>query len=767
MKKALLCTALLAACGGAENPVATSGHLPVNAKQEAPPPGDSAAPAPPADPALVFRQQYKDPGGMWMPSQMALPQHVDTFKKMGVELDAGTLADPLRAPLAAVVWLGGCTASFVSPEGLIVTNHHCVQGALQLNSSEKNNLVENGFLAKTKADEPSAGPAQRVMVVQSYKDVTREMRDGLEAIKDGVARKEESEKRQKQLVAACEKERPGTRCQVSSFFRGGLYQLIEMLEIRDVRLVYVPARSVGDYGGEVDNWEWPRHTGDWSFYRAYVGKDGKPADYSADNVPFKPKQWLKVSTAGLKPGDFVMVTGYPGSTDRTATASEVHHDLEWFYPYVIGYLDERYKLAESHLGDGGETAIKAGVMKQGIQNGLEKFQGVLQGFDKNHDLLAQKDALDDKTRQWAAKPGREKYKQAIDRLQAILDEEYRTARVDFDRGTALRGSRLLETAISLVRWAEERGKKDADRKPGFQDRDMARSIAAQKQLAKQYDRTLDRAVLRLSLLRALKLPEGDRAWLATLLGAKKGAKIDEALIDKTLDAWYGAQQIEDEKLRLDLLQKATPASLAAHKDPFVQAARRIWPIYKAEERKQDARAGEILLFAPLQVEAAKEVLGGALAPDANLTLRITYGTVRSLKPESKDPADWPFTVASQIPAKDTGKDPFNSPQKLLGAIKARKYGPYADAALGGELPINFESDLDITGGNSGSPTLNGKGELVGLAFDGNKEGLASDVVFDGARSRTIHVDARYMIWTMDLLDGANRLVKEMGLEPKM
>jgi hypothetical protein len=163
----------------------------------------------------------------------------------------------------------------------------------------------------------------------------------------------------------------------------------------------------------------------------------------------------------------------------------------------------------------------------------------------------------------------------------------------------------------------------------------------------------------------------------------------------------------------------------------------------------------------------KAVLGGAVAPDANGTLRITYGTVKSLKPESKEPADGPFTVASQIPAKDTGKDPFNSPAKLLEAIKAKKYGPYADPSLGGELPIDFESDLDITGGNSGSPTLNDKGELVGLAFDGNKEGLASDVQFNPNTTRTIHVDARYMIWSMDLLDGADHLIKEMGLTPKL
>ncbi|HTM21677.1 MAG TPA: S46 family peptidase, partial [Kofleriaceae bacterium] len=307
-RSALLLCLLAAACGGSET------------RPDNPPP----TPPAPADPALAFRLAYQDPGGMWMPAQMTLPQHVATFKKMGVEIDARTLADPLKAPLAAVVWLGGCTASFVSPDGLIVTNHHCVQGMLQLNSDATHDYIENGFLARTRAEERPAGPSRRVWVVQSYRDVTAEMRDGLEAIADPVARKKESEKRYKDLLAACEKDRPGTRCQVSGFFQGAQYQLIEMLEIRDVRVVYAPARAVGDYGGEIDNWEWPRHTGDWSYLRAYVGPDGKPADYAEANVPFKPQHWLKVSTAGLKPGDFVMVTGYPGQTDRSDMAVQIH-----------------------------------------------------------------------------------------------------------------------------------------------------------------------------------------------------------------------------------------------------------------------------------------------------------------------------------------------------------------------------------------------------------------------------------------------------------
>jgi hypothetical protein len=321
--------------------------------------------------------------------------------------------------------------------------------------------------------------------------------------------------------------------------------------------------------------------------------------------------------------------------------------------------------------------------------------------------------------------------------------------------------------MTLTRWADERAKKDADRRPGFQDRDLKPALAGQRQFRRSYDRTLDRALFRLALVRALQLPEADRPWLANLLDVKKGTKIDEALIDKTIDGWYAAQQIEDEKMRLGLLETGSTSQLKASKDPFLKAAQRSWVMFKAEEKKADARQGELLITTPYYVEAMREVLGGQLSPDANSSLRITYGTVKSFKPESRDPADWPLTVASQIAAKNTGKEPFNAPKKMLAAIAAKNYGPYADPALGGELPIDFLSDLDITGGNSGSPTLNARGELVGLAFDGTLEGVASDVVFNPPVTRTISVDARYMIWTMDLLDGADHLIKEMGLTPKL
>ncbi len=743
---------LLVACGGSQSPAGTVAAPP-------PEPVVTQPPVAPEDPHLVARREYANPGGMWMPQQMTLPGHAAAFAKLGVTIDPARLADPLAAPLAAIVRLNGCSASFVSPEGLVVTNHHCVQSALQVNSKPESNLVENGFLAKSRADEKSAGPAERVFVAQAFIDITTIMRDGLEAITDPVARKEESEKRSKQQVAACEKDRPGVRCNVAAYFRGGMYILIEELEIRDVRLVYVPSRSIGNYGGEVDNWQWPRHTGDFAFYRAYVGKDGKPADYAIDNVPYRPKHFLQVSDRGLRTNDFVMITGFPGRTTRTKTALEVKHDVEWYYPYFIELAKQRYAIAEANLGAPGETAIKAGVLKQRVQNQLQKITGVLNGLTASSDLLKRKAALDEQANAWAAAPGRENHKAALAKLEQLILEEQRTARADLDRNFALfSSSQLLSSAISLTRWAEERAKPDDARKAGYQQRDQQPALSSQKQLTKQFDATLDRAQLRLALVRALQLPAQDRAWVPVLLGVK--GTVTEATIDKTLDAWYRTSKLADEKLRVDLLQTGTSRQIAASTDPFLRAAQRIWKIYKADEKRADAQTGELMLVAPSYALAMREVLGGLLAPDANSTLRITYGTVKAFTP--KEPA---FTTGAQILGKDTGKDPFDAPAPLLAALREKQFGPYATAE--GELPVNFLSDLDTTGGNSGSAVLDDHGRLVGLNFDSTLQGVASDVVFDGSLVRKIHVDARYMLFVMDKVDGADHLVTELGLKPRL
>ncbi len=753
MKHRLLRSTLLAAlasCGGGTKATSTGGG--------ATGPGGPSGGAP-TDPALAARQAYANPGGMWMPRQMTLPIHEANLRAMGVPDGAKGLSDPLAVPLAAVVSLGNCTGSFVSSEGLIVTNHHCVQEGLQNSSTPEHNYIEHGYLARTRADELPAGPAARVFVTQAARDVTADVTNGLADIADPGKRTKELERREKALVAACEQGRPGIKCDVAGFFRGAEFQLIEQLEIRDVRVVYAPTRSIGNYGGEIDNWAWPRHTGDFSFYRAYVGKDGKPADPAADNVPFKPEHFLTIAKQPLAESDLVLVAGYPGSTSRVTTYSETQFDVDWTMPQRIEQLQQLYDGLEALIKAGGATAIKAGMIKGFVQNGLENLKGTLAGLTRGNALTTKK-TLDASVRAWAAAPGREDYATAIDALEQTFVEARKTAKADSTFARAANGSALLRVAHLLVRMAEERPRKDADRKAGFQARDLPDLIAEQGQLAAQFDPVIDRMMLRMALVRALALPEADRPWLRTLLAAKAGGALDEAMIDRRLEAMFKGTKLTDEKVRLQLLTKGTTAQLKASKDPFIQVAVALRPTLATFEDRGERRAGARLLLAPRYAVAMRESLGGALAPDANSTLRVTYGTVKR-RGEGR-----PFTVASEIAAKDKGEEPFDAPKAELAAIKAKTWGPYADPTLG-EVPVNFLSDVDTTGGNSGSPTLNARGELVGLLFDGTIESVSSDVVFDPAITRSIHADIRYALWVMDGMDGADHLLTEMGVNPSL
>ena len=278
--------------------------------------------------------------GMWQPSQM--PELSERLRALGLRMDPASLSDLAAKPLDAVISLGGCTASFVSPQGLVVTNHHCAYGAIQYNSSPERNLLEDGFVAADLGAELAAEPNARIYVTQDIRDVTGQVTEGLESM-DGKARYDAIEARSKALVAECEAP-GGLRCNVYNFHGGLEFSLIRQLEIRDVRLVYAPPNAIGKFGGDEDNFEWPRHTGDWAFLRAYVGPDGKPAAYSEDNVPFQPASWLTVSQQPLVEGDYVMVTGYPGRTNRYRLPGEVAETIEWRYPVLVQYFRDSLDL---------------------------------------------------------------------------------------------------------------------------------------------------------------------------------------------------------------------------------------------------------------------------------------------------------------------------------------------------------------------------------------------------------------------------------------
>ncbi|RZA14903.1 MAG: S46 family peptidase, partial [Lysobacteraceae bacterium] len=314
--------------------------------------------------------------GMWMPSQ--LPQLAKELKAAGFKGDPKALADLTSNPMAAVVQIPGCTASFVSAQGLVVTNHHCALGAIQLNSTPERNLIEDGFIAATQADEVPAGPAARVWVTVGFDKVTDRILAQARG-KTGRAYYNAVDGARKAAVAACEAD-AGHRCSVVDMYYGSDFYLIKQMELKDVRLVYAPPRAIGNYGDEIDNFMWPRHTGDFSFYRAYVGKDGKPAAYSTDNVPYQPPAFLKVSTAAVKAGDFAMLAGYPGTTFRHRTASEFEHQIDWSLPARVDVLSGLIATIEGATrGDKAKTVLYASTVASN-KNNLKRAQGELEGL---------------------------------------------------------------------------------------------------------------------------------------------------------------------------------------------------------------------------------------------------------------------------------------------------------------------------------------------------------------------------------------------------
>ncbi|MCA9635990.1 MAG: S46 family peptidase [Myxococcales bacterium] len=729
--------------------------------------GDGASPSTPppatADGAQGGAQAatggFENQGGMWMPQQLA--SHVDELKKAGFALDPAVLTDPTAFPLGAVVSLGGCSASFVSPEGLIITNHHCVTGYLQHNSTPQANLLEKGYLARTRADERSGGPTKRVYVTRAFTRVTDRVLGGLDNVAGGERYKAISDRR-KEIVGECERAHENTRCQVASFYEGAEYYQIEQLEIRDVRLVYAPDAGIGVFGGEIDNWRWPRHTGDYSFLRAYVGPDGKPADYSEKNVPFQPQHHLRVAQEPTRAGDFVMVAGYPGRTSRLKTAAEVQEAASWYYPRQIAMYEEYIATLEAASQGRPEIGIKAAGRLRGLNNYLTNFKGMLDGLVKGK-LADERVKIEGELQAWidADAQRKAKYGDVLAAMAKLDAEEATTRDRDMAHGEVIRASALLRTAQRILKMADERGKPDEKRAPGYQKRDLGDLEQEMIAMQSSFDPELDRAVLRLFLTRAARLPEADRpAVLATIVDAKT---IDDAAIDKALDRLYKGTKLGDPKVRVKLLKGASAASLKSSKDPFIRLAIALQPEVDAYDKRQEERAGAMAALRPRYIAALREK-NGDIAPDANSTLRVTFGTVRGYRPRPEAPIYRPFTTLSEMLAKHTGEEPFNAPPELLEAARARKVGPYVDEVLG-EVPVNYLADLDITGGNSGSATLNARGELVGLVFDGNYEAMASDWLFIPEITRSIHVDIRYILWIMDAVDGAEHLMQEMGVTP--
>ncbi|GAB3336429.1 S46 family peptidase [Marilutibacter aestuarii] len=696
--------------------------------------------------------------GMWVPQQ--LPEIAKPLRKAGLKLKPEQLANLTGDPMGAVVSLGGCTASFVSPQGLVVTNHHCAYGAIQLNSTPERNLMAEGFNAATPSAEVSAGPNARIYALDDIQDVTARVKAAIAAAPDALGRTEALERIEKQLVAQCEAEE-GFRCRLYSFSGGNTYRLFRNLEIKDVRLVYAPPSSIGNYGGEIDNWMWPRHTGDFSFYRAYVGKDGKPAAYAEGNVPYQPRHWLKIASRPLEAGDFVMVAGYPGRTARYALAEEFDETANWAYPTVGAHYKKLVALVEAAGKEDPSIEVKYASTIRGWQNAMKNYDGQLEGF-RRIDAAATKHAGEAAVLEWLREQG-DDGKAALEAHATLvaLDEQARAQR---DRDLVLgqlRRTGTIGAAIQLYRLAIERERPDAEREQGYQERDMPGFEGGMRQMERRYDPKMDRELQAYWLREYVKLPadqhvEALDAWL--------GGN-DEQAIERALDR-LAKTHLGITEYRLGLMT-ADRAAFEKSKDPAIDLAVAVMPTLLALEREGKVRAGDALVARPVYLQAVadyKESEGEFVYPDANSSLRITFGNVVGYT-KVDGSKQVPFTRLEEVAAKATGQAPFDAPQTLLDAIAAKRYGGLQDKALG-TVPVNFLSDLDITGGNSGSPVMDAHGQLVGLAFDGNWESVSSNWVFDPAMTRMIAVDQRYMRWIMQEVFPAPQILAELGVPAK-
>ncbi len=682
------------------------------------------------------------------------------LQAMGLQLSPKQIYDASGGGVArAIVSLGGGTGSFVSQDALILTNHHVAFGALQRTSTAEHNYIADGFNAASYEEEIPA-PGYRASVLVSIEDATRKVLSAVNDSMSDLERFNAIEKRVKEIVKYGEEGRD-VECRVVSFFEGMQYKLFTYFVCKDVRIVYAPPASIGNYGGDIDNWMWPRHTGDFSFLRAYVAPDGKSAEYAKENVPYKPAVHLSMSTSSIKENDFSMIIGYPGRTGRHATSYAIAQMQDYSYPKRIAMFKDWLAILGEEAKRGEDIEIKVAQFDQMLNNSMKNWEGMLEGFKKGG-LLEKKRKTEQTFSRWLemSPDMKKKYGDVLPAIAALYEEQKGYRDKNMIVGQMNFGCLMLRAAGTLDHWAEEKAKADIERKPGYQDRDVPRLKQSLRMIQMSYDPQVDRRVLRYFLTLAAELPGNQRieAVDAVLQGAK-GSEAEKK-IDAFLDKLYAGTKLgsPEERLRMFDLSRE---DLLKQGDSFVDFAVALGAEAKALEERDKTMGGALQRLSPRLMEAFMQWKGGALYPDANGTMRITYGTVKGYSP--RDAVSYKYmTSLAGVVEKNTGVEPFDCPKGLLALHENLDFGAYEDAALG-DVPVDFLSTCDITGGNSGSPTLNGKGECTGAAFDGNYESISSDYLFIKETTRSINVDSRYILFIMDKVSGARRLLDEMKI----
>jgi hypothetical protein len=691
--------------------------------------------------------------GMWPISEI----HKLGLQEKGLEIPAEDIFSPERLSLIQAVVQVGATGSFVSKDGLIITNHHVAYGSVQAVSTKEKDYIQQGLIARSRAEEiPARGLTARI--TESYRDVSSEVLSVVKEGTDFAERTKAVERKIKEIVAETEKKNPGKRAEVAEMFSGKTYVLFIYTYLKDIRLVYVPPRSIGNFGGEIDNWMWPRHTGDFSFLRAYVAPDGTPAVYSEQNIPYRPKKYLQINPRGVEEGDFIFLLGYPGRTYRHRTSHFLSYEEEVRMPWVADWYAWQIALMEKMGEKDRAIALKHLSRMRGLSNTMKNYRGKLLGMGRIHLVKMKRDEEKELQRFIQADVNRKaKYGDILEKIAEIYKDIREKAEYELILDYLRRSVNMISFGYTVYEASIERQKEDLERESAYMDRNFPRTRQRLELALRNYYQPTDKVIFKELLIRASRLPKEYR--IPALETIFQGEDLERS-IDNFIAEAYGRTQLGQENFLKAALQKSTSELKEIH-DPFIELAEALYPVYQKLKEVRDARTGALAELSSRLIDAKKEFLQKDFIPDANSTLRVTFGRIRGYHPRDAVYYE-PITTFDGVLEKTTGKEPFDTPAELMALYKTKDFGQFLHPRLK-SVPVCILYDADTTGGNSGSPVLNAKGELVGVNFDRAYEATINDFRWNKDYSRSIAVDIRYVLWIMQKFGKVDELLQEMNV----
>jgi hypothetical protein len=691
--------------------------------------------------------------GMWM---LPLIQKLNSKKmsELGFKLSAKDIYDINNTSLkdAVLSFGGGCTAEIISREGLVLTNHHCGYGTIQKLSTVEHDYLQNGYWAMNKDQElPAKGLT--VTFLDRFEDVTTVVTEAIDAVADPKAKEDALAAVSDKITAKATEGNKYLRARVVSFFGNNQFYMVVTKTYNDIRFVGAPPSSIGKFGGETDNWMWPRHTGDFSMFRIYADKDNNPAEYSQDNVPYKPKKFLTISLKGVSQNEPSMIIGYPGRTNRFMTSYEVKETSEINNAVTIQVRNIRQNIIKADMEADPKVRLQYASKFAGSSNSYKKSVGMNETFAKLK--VPERRAAEEKVfSEWvAADPARvAKYGKALSDVKSAIEGRARLAKIARYYQEALSSIELTSAAQRLGP-QDERASADARGGRAGSGRGFFQMTPAD--FYKDYNVATDLKVAKamIKLFRekvpATDLPEFYKTIDANFQGNS----------DAYVDAMFNQSVfVSEEKLKAAMAGDKK----AIESDPALVAGRQITAAIMKYGRDLEQYRTQYANGQKLYIAGMLEMKNGqAMYPDANSTMRLTYGKILNYSPKDGVIFDYITTLDGVMQKEDPQNYEFQVPARLKELYNAKDYGQYA--LKDGRMPVAFLSNNDITGGNSGSPVMNSKGELIGTAFDGNWESMSSDIIFEPSLQRCINVDIRYTLFIMDKFGGAGYLLNEMKI----